>query len=124
MSLTECLPCPGNTLSSTSSIELCSPCPTGKYSGGGAGEDTKFAAECSLDVPVPIFVSGMCPRQSHYNGLWVPVQKTASDRFYFEHEDGLLFLFWDPSCDGVSFSRWIFEDSKPSITAENDLDGE
>ncbi|GMI00234.1 hypothetical protein TrVE_jg8527 [Triparma verrucosa] len=60
---TECSLCQLNTFSNSFTGELCSPCPTGKFSGYGA-------VECLLDKPPSIIVSGMCSTQS------------ASDSFY------------------------------------------
>ncbi|GMH63573.1 hypothetical protein TrST_g266 [Triparma strigata] len=115
-SSTECSPCQSNTFSSSNSTDLCSPCPTGKFSGYGA-------VECLLDKPLSIIVSGMC--LSIYDGVYQAKYETASRRWYYENDNG-MFIYFDPTCDGSGGNPnlWIVDNSEPSTTAVNDLDGD
>ncbi|GMI11195.1 hypothetical protein TrVE_jg4515 [Triparma verrucosa] len=117
-SLTECSNCPGNTFSNLDSIDPCSTCPPGKYSERGA-------VECTLDVPPPIIISGMCSEAVRLNGIYRPVQKIKSGRFYFANENW-MYLFWDSDCSGKGnpayTNWWWLSYSVPSSTLENDLD--
>ena len=79
----------------------------------------------ALEGVATIFVSGMCSIKGSYNGVYVPVAYTASGRPWYRNENGMS-LYWDPDCNGGDGEnrRWIFDNQEPSITAEEDLDGE
>ncbi|GMH71347.1 hypothetical protein TrST_g3334 [Triparma strigata] len=81
-------------------------------------------------------ITGLCFFSEPDNpSKWVPVAMTASGFPYYEktvivnlgggefyHYE--LYLYYDPDCDGTSehMNYWIFDNTKPSTTATNDLD--
>ena len=67
----------------------------------------------------------MCSDQSAYDGFYQAMYETNSGRYYYENENG-NFIYFDPTCDGSggNANRWIVDNSEPSTTAVNDLDGE
>ena len=66
----------------------------------------------------------MCDYSIKFNGLYQPVGKTKSGKYYYVNENN-MYLFWDGDCNGEgAASRWIFSVIEPSTTAENDLEGE
>ena len=67
----------------------------------------------------------MCVGKSDYNGVYSPIAFTASGRPWYRNENENT-LYFDPDCNSGTegTARWIFDDSVPSVTAEEDLDGE
>eukprot|EP00519_Triparma_laevis_P010367 CAMPEP_0182498006 /NCGR_PEP_ID=MMETSP1321-20130603/6353_1 /TAXON_ID=91990 /ORGANISM="Bolidomonas sp., Strain RCC1657" /LENGTH=1411 /DNA_ID=CAMNT_0024702007 /DNA_START=67 /DNA_END=4302 /DNA_ORIENTATION=- len=67
----------------------------------------------------------MCLDLSSFNGVYKPVAKTLSGRWYYENEYN-KYLYFDPACicSFYTFNEWIFGHSEPSITAESNLDGD
>lgn len=111
-----CSPCPANTFSS--STELCSPCALGTFSISGS-------AEC--DKPPSVFVGGMRSAHIFNNGIYEPKQNLASGSWYYESQSGGGFIYFDPDCDGDGsngfVNRWVFYNIEPSTTAASDVDG-
>ena len=66
----------------------------------------------------------MCSDQSTYDGFYQAKYETDSGRYYYENDNG-RFIYFDPMCDGSTlYNEWIVDDTEPSTTAVNDLDGE
>ena len=86
-----------------------------------------MAKLANADKPPPIIVSGMCSSKSAYDGFYQAMYETNSGRYYYESDNG-MFIYFDPTCDGTGSinlpNLWIFDNSEPSTTAVNDLDGE
>ena len=67
----------------------------------------------------------MCSTTSAYDGFYQAMSETNTGRWYYENENG-VFIYFDPTCDGSggNANRWIADNTEPSTTAVNDLDGE
>ena len=67
----------------------------------------------------------MCSSQSTYDGLYQAMSETNTGRWYYKNDNG-MFIYFDPTCDGSGGypDLWIADDTEPSTTAVNDLDGE
>ena len=66
----------------------------------------------------------MCSYASAYDGFYQAKSETNTGRWYYENDNG-RFIYFDPMCDGSTpYNEWIANDSEPSTTAVNNLDGE
>lgn len=75
----------------------------------------------------PFVITGGCSFQSDAleNVEYVAAGATASGAPYYRDTSFSYYIFWDPSCDGVSApARWIVTTVAPSTTASSDLDGD
>ncbi|GMI38375.1 hypothetical protein TeGR_g13291, partial [Tetraparma gracilis] len=142
----ECQPCPPGTASSDTSALPCTTCPIMTYA--NVDEGATLCAECPDDTPwteegatsleeceekppsfMMAFDSIACENVARMVGRWDPVERTASGRWWYRHEDwrgedgGLKSLYWDPDASGVGEvpSRWMFDSEEPSLTASRDL---
>jgi len=80
---------------------------------------------CSDAAPLDTLqVQGSCDGQSFLNTNFVKQGVTADNRAYYQSKDGLYYLYYDKDCDGSGgvAASWIFDGSKPSISATSDLD--
>lgn len=75
---------------------------------------------------VRVSISGACTKQSELNADFLVRGATADNKPYYQSEDGTRYLYFDKDCDGKggASARWIFDSSKPNITAASDLDGD
>lgn len=89
---------------------------------GDGSDETTPAFQC---VAVQfIEVTGACSRQSKINSVYELQGTTASKKPYYQNTEEDVYLYHDPDCSGSgSDGRWIFDDSKPSLTRTSDLDG-
>ncbi|GMI14629.1 hypothetical protein TrVE_jg5503 [Triparma verrucosa] len=106
----------------------------------GSGTNSELFSTCSslrqasprlLDddtPPAQFTVSGLtegCPDKTVFEGLYKPVAKTKSDRWYYKSEKD-MYIYWDSDCDGTGPvnvpNLWIFSALEPSTTPVNDLD--
>ena len=72
-----------------------------------------------------LLVSGACGDK--LNGLFWPVERTASGRWWYLSTTNAASLYWDDDCNGANSGgtdMWIFDNSMPSAVAESDLDGD
>lgn len=69
-------------------------------------------------------ISGACDTLAAINAEFVKQGVTADNRSYYQSKDGLYYLYYDKDCDGSGgvAASWIFDGSKPSISATSDLD--
>eukprot|EP00519_Triparma_laevis_P003800 CAMPEP_0182496358 /NCGR_PEP_ID=MMETSP1321-20130603/5016_1 /TAXON_ID=91990 /ORGANISM="Bolidomonas sp., Strain RCC1657" /LENGTH=919 /DNA_ID=CAMNT_0024699959 /DNA_START=167 /DNA_END=2923 /DNA_ORIENTATION=+ len=80
------------------------------------------------EMPPRLAVSGMCSESQIADGLYSPIAKTNSGRWYYRSEND-YFLYWDPNCSGGNgwfnseANTWRFASSEPSTTADDNLDG-
>jgi len=52
---------------------------------------------------------------------------TMSGAPYFKAQGREAYLYWDPDCEGGTanpVARWVFDDQKPSLNKQDDLDGD
>ncbi|GMI19123.1 hypothetical protein TeGR_g14729, partial [Tetraparma gracilis] len=142
----ECQLCPPATASSDTSALPCTTCPVTTYANDDEG--ATLCAECPDDAPwteegatsleeckekppsfMMAFDSIACENVARMVGRWDPVERTASGRWWYRHEDwrgedgGLKSLYWDPDALGDSEAppRWMFDFEEPSLTASSDL---
>ncbi|GMI38379.1 hypothetical protein TeGR_g13292 [Tetraparma gracilis] len=124
----ECQLCPPATASSDTSPLPCTTCPIMTYANDDEG--ATLCAECPDDAPwaeegaasleeckekppsfMMAFDSIACENVARMVGRWDPVERTASGRWWYRHEDrrgedgGLKSLYWDPDASGGS---WYF----------------
>ncbi|GMH79533.1 hypothetical protein TL16_g08176 [Triparma laevis f. inornata] len=85
-------------------------------------KEAGFEICVSLKPPL-LVVSGMCTSASGFNDVYEPMYKTASGRWYYKNDNG-RYIYFDPSCDGRGGypNQWIFDNTAPLTTEENDLD--
>eukprot|EP00931_Biecheleriopsis_adriatica_P006395 TRINITY_DN1077_c0_g1_i5.p1 TRINITY_DN1077_c0_g1~~TRINITY_DN1077_c0_g1_i5.p1 ORF type:complete len:427 (+),score=119.61 TRINITY_DN1077_c0_g1_i5:94-1281(+) len=76
----------------------------------------------AAEVRQSIVLGGTC--LPALNGQVFSLQGTtsSSEPYYLAEATG-TYLYLDPSCDGSAGSRWIIDDTAPSVTAANQLNG-
>jgi len=75
-----------------------------------------------------LMLGGTCAYKRTLNGLIFDVVSTAADGSPIYKARGVdEYIYHDADCDGagsVTTARWVLDNSKPSSTATNDLDGD
>eukprot|EP00931_Biecheleriopsis_adriatica_P006392 TRINITY_DN1077_c0_g1_i2.p1 TRINITY_DN1077_c0_g1~~TRINITY_DN1077_c0_g1_i2.p1 ORF type:complete len:391 (+),score=102.48 TRINITY_DN1077_c0_g1_i2:86-1258(+) len=80
------------------------------------------AAMAATEANQSVVLGGTCV--PGLNGQVFSMQgTTASGDPYYAAKTIGAYLYLDPSCDGSAGSRWIMDDTAPSLTAENQLNG-
>ena len=84
-----------------------------------------FQCDPAQFIEVRVYHRDACSGQSAINGVYELQGTTANNWPYYQNEDEGAYLYQDPNCNGRTRDwRWIFDDSKPSLTRTYDLDAD